>query len=118
MPALLLAGGCDDEVEQRFDERTALPDCGRIDAGLDQNVRSSGPGAWDCFADALAGGEDAELRVDRLTDEGDPIRSWYCLDGATLEIYEDATDDSFGSGDWHFHECDRPTELGRFITCG
>jgi len=118
LPTLLLVSGCGDPVQDQFEDRVALPDCGRADAGLHRDWRDTDPEAWGCFADALAAGEDAELRVDYLTDEGDPIPTWYRLHDDRLEIYEDATEDSFGSGEWMFHACAPPERLGRTIGCG
>jgi hypothetical protein len=118
LPLVLLASGCGDEVQRQFEDRAELPACGRVNAGLHRDWRDTDPEAWECFADALAAGQDAELRVDFLTDEGDPIPTWYRLDEDRLEIYEDATEDSFGSGEWMFSTCSPPERLGRTISCG
>ena len=63
-------------------------------------------------------GESAEIAVTYPTTEGDPIRSWFRLTGDEMELYEDATADSFGSGEWMFHTCAPPERLGRVISCG
>jgi len=118
LPLVLLTSGCGDEVQEQFEDRTALPGCGRVDAGLQRDWREMDPAAWDCFAGALAAGTDAELRVDFFTDEGDPVPTWYRLDDGRLEIYVDATDDSFGSGEWMFSTCAPPERFGRTIGCG
>lgn len=113
----LAAAGCGNEIEDEFGDRADLPDCGRVNAGLDLRWRAKHPAPWTCFADAHETGSDAELAVVYLTDEGDPIRAWYRLAGDNLEIYEDATEDRFGSEDWSFTECPVPERFGRTLTC-
>ena len=113
----LALSGCGDKVQEQFEDRADLPSCGRVDAGLFRDWRDQNPEAWLCFEQAVATGEDAELRVDFLSDEGGPIPTWYLLHDGRLEIYEDATQDTFGSGDWHVTSCDAPAELDRTIAC-
>lgn len=114
----LLTSGCGDEVQAQFGDRTELPSCGSLDVDPVQRWRAAGREAWDCFARALESGEPAEIAVTYPTDEGDPIRAWFRLTGDEMEIYEDATDDPFGSGEWMFSTCAPPEELGRTIGCG
>ena len=118
LAGLLVLTGCGDPVHDEFVDRAELPSCGSIDAGLDRSWRSMDPEAWDCFADALARGTDAELQVTYSTDEGDPIPTWYRLHDGAMTIYEDTTKDAFGAGRWVVTRCDPPEEIGREIGCG
>lgn len=118
LAGLLLVSGCGDEVQRQFEDRAVLPQCGTLDVELGQRWRAVDPTAWDCFARALDAGEEAEIAVTYPTDEGDPIHAWFRLTGAEMEIYEDATEDSFGSGEWMFSTCAAPDRLGRTIGCG
>jgi hypothetical protein len=98
-----------DPVQQQWEERTTLPSCGAVDLHHGEELRRDAPAALACLRSALTSGEGAELVVTSPTTEGDPITAYYRVTPAgTTELYEDATEDAFGDGAWHFAECDRP----------
>jgi hypothetical protein len=96
-------------------DRTALPACGFERPGM--------AGPWNeparrCFVDAAAAGRPAEFATRLTTVEGDPIQFVYRVLGpGSLEVFVDATKDSWGSGRWEWYRCphlaivpnDRPT---------
>jgi hypothetical protein len=85
-----------------FRDRAELPSCGRIEAGLGP---VAGPGV-ECFDAALRRGDGAELVVVTNTDEGDPIVSYYrSLPGGAVEVFADASEDTYGSVDWFQQRC-------------
>src|SRR5688500_11534867 len=71
--ASVLAGCGDAGPPDAFEERTPLPDCGRVEVEHDV---PAGP-AVDCFHGALSEGRDAELLVRAHTVEGDPVDTYY-----------------------------------------
>jgi hypothetical protein len=97
-----------------FRNRAELPSCGRIAAG-------PGPVTGDpvaCFDAALRAGEGAELVVETRTTEGDPIVTYYrALPSGGVEVFIDATEDAYGSGDWTHQACSDARELGNLGGC-
>lgn len=84
-----------------FRKREPLPSCGDYVLGLGLGEQLP-PAASACL---LAEGS-AELAVSRLTIEGDPIVAYYRADpGPVLDVFIDATRDSFGSGTWVRKTC-------------
>jgi hypothetical protein len=99
-----------DPVHQQWEERRTLPSCGSVDLHQGEELRRDAPEELACLRAALTSGEGAELRVTYPTVEGDPITSYYRVTPArTTEVYEDATEDAYGDGRWHFAECHQPT---------
>lgn len=67
---------------------------------------------------ALANGDRARLSVTLPTEEGDPIRDHFSLGGdGRIPLYEDGTDDTFGTGDWATIDCYEADWLPE-ATCG
>ena len=114
VPLALLAG-CSDPVGDDFEERADLPSCGRIDLQQGERWRSADPEAWECPDKALRTGGEAELGLVYPTTEGDPIGLWYRVSGGRLEIYDDSTQDAFGSGESTYQECVAPDRLPRDV---
>lgn len=104
----------DDPVGRQWLDREPLPACGTLDVDQGDGWRETDPEVFDCFEAALRNGDQAELAVVYPTVEGDPIRVWYRLIGDRMEVYEDASADSYG-GDttWMFRTCDVPDRLPR-----
>ena len=104
----------DHPVGQQWLDREPLPGCGTLDVDQGDGWRATDPEVFDCFDDALRSGDAAELAVVYPTVEGDPIRVWYRLTGDAMEVYEDASADSYG-GDmaWMFRTCDVPERMPR-----
>ncbi|WP_238985789.1 hypothetical protein [Kineococcus radiotolerans] len=96
----LSAGG---RAPAAFRERSAVPQCASI------TVPQGGPASsalQDCLLGAAAQREGAEVLVTSLTTEGDPIKTYYrVVPGGEVEIFTDATADSFGSGKWSHDWC-------------
>ena len=86
-----------------FRERSALPRCAPITVPQGQ-PRSTA--LRDCLLDPGVQREGAEVLLTSLTTEGDPIRTYYrVLPGEGVEVFTDATEDSFGSGEWSHDRC-------------
>ncbi|MBN0041792.1 hypothetical protein JN535_16650 [Cellulosimicrobium cellulans] len=85
-----------------FVNRDPLDSCG--DLRLDQG-ESVPDDAYRCLDDAAATG--AELVVTLPTTEGDPIVNYYRVGPGIegLEIFVDATRDTYGSGQWAHLRC-------------
>jgi hypothetical protein len=109
VPVVLLAAGCADEVEQRWEGRSPLPSCGTVELDQGETLRRDAPGELSCFREAFASAEGAELQVTYPTVEGDPITAYYRVTPqGTTEVYEDGTRDEFGDGSWWYGSCEAP----------
>jgi hypothetical protein len=90
------------DAPEEFRTRPQLPAC--TDVVLDQGAQI--PDASVACIET-AGPEGAELAVVQPTTEGDPIVTFYRvgpgIDG--IEIWDDATRDTFGDKKWHRAEC-------------
>jgi hypothetical protein len=109
VPVVLLAAGCADEVEQRWEGRSPLPSCGTVELDQGETLRRDAPGELSCFREGFASAEGAELQVTYPTVEGDPITAYYRVTPqGTTEVYEDGTRDEFGDGSWWYGSCEAP----------
>ena len=96
----LSAGG---RAPAAFRERSAVPRCAPITVPQAQPVPTA---LKDCLLSAGAQREGAEVLLTSLTTEGDPIKTYYrVLPGEGVEVFTDATADSFGSGEWSHDRC-------------
>jgi hypothetical protein len=117
---LVVATGCGpsaggpfggDPVREAWESHAGVPDCGSTEGRQGEEPAPS-PASLACFDRALARGEEARLSLTYPTTEGDPIRSHFVLtDEGDVRLYEDATDDAFGSGEWTLLECFEPAWL-------
>ncbi|WP_432503025.1 hypothetical protein [Kineococcus arenarius] len=93
----------DGRAPAAFRERPALPQCAPITVPQGRPVPAA---LQDCLLGAGAQHEGVEVQVTSLTTEGDPIRTYYrVLPGGGVEVFTDATADSFGSGEWSHDRC-------------
>ncbi len=94
-------------VHGRWNGRPTLASCGVVDTGpRPSELTVAEQTGYDCLEKARDTGEGAELQVDQLTTEGDPVSSWYRVTPeGRLEVYADATADAFGSGRWDYASC-------------
>ena len=101
-----------DPVRAQWEDRDALPSCGSVVLSQGESLRGDAPFEVACLREGLESGNGAELVVQAPTVEGDPIQSYYRVTprGAT-ELYEDATKDAFGDGEWHFTHCETPASV-------
>lgn len=123
--ALLAATGCGvpdvgpfggDPVREEWESHQDVRDCGSTEVRQGDDLRPS-PDARRCFRRALVDGRSVRLSLTYPTTEGDPIRSHYLLtEAGEVRLYEDATDDAFGSGEWMILECYEPGWLPE-VTC-
>jgi 4-amino-4-deoxy-L-arabinose transferase-like glycosyltransferase len=87
-------------------DRDPLPSCGT------EITPPDGPGpaeaaARQCLLAALQSGEGAELQRDYKTEEGQPVSEFIrVLSDGSVEVFVDATLDSYGSGAWERRVCD------------
>ncbi|WP_432548331.1 hypothetical protein [Kineococcus sp. SYSU DK004] len=100
-----------------FTERVPYPTCPPVEVPLGG---ASLPPVLQCLTAPGAGREGAEVRVTTLTEEGDPIRTSYRLlpAGAGVDVFTDATDDSYGSGGWEHVRCPDVAALRTGEGCG
>ncbi|WP_432493679.1 hypothetical protein [Kineococcus gypseus] len=77
------------------------------------------PPLQECLTSPGARREGVEVRVTTLTTEGDPVRTYYRAlpGGAGVEVFVDATDDSFGSERWEHLHCPDVAALSTFEDC-
>ena len=112
---LLLGSGCgvfSDPVQEQWQSRDEYSGCGDVELTQGHQIKTQAKEQIECMRSALEAGESAELKVTAPTVEGDPVRTYYRLTPkGALEVYVDSTDDSFGSQDWSFTECDTATWL-------
>ena len=112
LPTVLLAAGCGDEVHARWEERAPLPSCGAVDFDQGETLRRDAPDELACLREALTSGKGAELQVTSPTVEGDPVTVYYRVTPeGTTEIYEDTTEDAYGSDEWSYASCGRPASV-------
>jgi hypothetical protein len=108
---LALLGACGPgNGEDVFADRDTLPTCGEVTARPDLGdgePKAELTEAFACLDAASAQGDGAELIVRYLTVEGDPIVEYHRvgpgIDG--LEIYVDATQDTYGDQIWSYRSC-------------
>jgi hypothetical protein len=87
-------------------DRDPLPSCGT------EITPPGGPGpaettARKCLLEALQSGESAELQRDYKTEKGEPVSELIrVLPDGSVEVFVDATHDSYGSGAWEHRVCD------------
>lgn len=92
-----------DRTPAAFRDRPALPTCAPVVVPQGQTVPAA---VRDCLTGADARRDGAEVRVTSLTTEGDPVTTYYrSLPGGGLEVFTDATEDSFGSAGWSHDRC-------------
>jgi hypothetical protein len=93
-------------VDAAFEDRPPLPSCGTVVAG---HGEATGP-PLGCFENALAEAVGAELVVESSTVEGASVITYYrALPGErTVEVFVDATRDTFGSQEWYHYVCEDP----------
>ncbi len=98
-----------------FRERSALPQCTAITVFQGESVPAD---LKDCLLSSDAQRDGAEVVVTRPTTEGDPIKTYYrALPGGGLEVFTDATADSFGPGEWHHVRCADVAALENLDSC-
>jgi hypothetical protein len=107
--AVLVLAGCTASPPDAFTESPVQVSCGTFDLGL---VGTLPEDAATCLHREV-GTRSAELVLTRLTDEGDPITSYFrtSADDNGITVYIDATQDSFGSRTWETYHC--PADLPR-----
>ena len=101
--AIIDESRADPDAPAEFRDRDTLPAC--PDVVLDQGTQIPDESVA-CIE--KAGSEGAELAVVQPTTEGDPLVTFYRvgpeIDG--IEIWDDATRDTFGDRKWHRAECE------------
>lgn len=92
-------------VPVRVADRPGLPACGTENS---QHGETLNVMARQCLLDAFVANRAAEFTMTQLTVEGDPVtRIIRVLADGSVQIFADATQDSFGSGTWQELRCDR-----------
>ena len=92
-----------------FRNRTSLHTCGSVESSRTGIVP---PEAVRCLEAAGRSGQGAELQVTLLTDEGDPVESYYrALPTGGVEIFTDNTQDAYGSRAWLRELCAESTGI-------
>ena len=80
--------------------RLPLPSCGEETNALNAEARA-------CLLEAFETGHGAEIISTDTTIEGDPITSYIRVhENGVIEIFVDATQDRFGSGEWERLRCE------------
>jgi len=101
-----------DPVREQWEDRVTLPSCGSVVLSQGEVLESDAMAELACLRRGLESGSGAELKVQYPTVEGDPIRAYYRVTPAgTTELYEDSTEDAWGSREWSFSECDAPASI-------
>ena len=118
--ALLLAAGCGvpdvgrfggDPVREEWESHSGVADCGSTQVRQGKELAPSAA-SRSCFERARARGDEARLSLTYPTTEGDPIHDHFLLAGdGRVRLYEDATEDAFGSDEWMLVECFEPDWL-------
>ena len=105
--AVGLLVGCTDlfppEQPDWIVNRLPLASCGveTVDAsGLPADVEGRR-----CLLAALRAGDGAELISTQMTEEGDPVTTYYRVHEHGVELFVDATRDRFGSRAWERYSC-------------
>ena len=111
----LFAGCSDSGPPDEFEERAELPSCGTVTV---VHTEPAGPEV-DCFVEAVREGKPAEVVVRMSTTEGDPVVTYYRTspDAPGIELWTDATQDAFGSGEWDHSRCEG-TGVNDLRECG
>jgi hypothetical protein len=108
---LVLLAGCAFLVQPDWIvNRLPLELCGteHVDQGGDFDVE-----ARRCLLAAYDAGEGAELITTQQSVEGDPITRFIRVHvNGTVEMFVDATQDRFGSGEWERYRCERLLPVG------
>jgi hypothetical protein len=88
-----------------------LPSCGSVDLGPGTGASQVPADRAACLFDAAAVRLGAELEVVSYTTEGDPVPVYYRHHPGVsgLEVMEDQTADSYGSGGWTVSLCPEAT---------
>ncbi|WP_432534891.1 hypothetical protein [Kineococcus arenarius] len=106
---------------QAFTDREPYPRCPPVTVAQGQASEEQAAAApWEaCLLSAGAQRDGAEVRVTSLTTEGDPITTYYrrAPGGGGVEVFIDATADSFGSGEWEQLRCADVAALRTFEGC-
>ena len=98
-----------------FKDREVLPACAEVDLDQGETVPDS---AVTCLLDGRDD-DGRELVVRGLTDEGDPIHTYYrqLPDVAGLDVITDATQDHNGSFAWQWGTCPDAASLRDIGEC-
>jgi hypothetical protein len=92
--------------------RNPLESCGTEDFGRGDGVDVA---ARTCLLQAYEEGRGAELITTGTSVEGDPITRYVRVhENGTVEVFVDATRDSYGSGEWERLRCDRLVGVAEF----
>ena len=112
---VVLLAGCTATPPVEFTDSDPQVSCGSFDLGLMETLPDD---AADCLHDA-AGTAAAELVMTRLTEEGDPVTSYFhtSADRERITVYVDATQDSFGSKKWMTLQCPADVDPMRMTGC-
>lgn len=98
-------GSPDDRAYAKWLEREALPDCGTQWFG-GFSLPTDRLNYVICLRAAAEAGTGGEAVVHYTSVEGDPITQYLrALPDGSAELFEDATQDTFGSGRWHRWTC-------------
>ena len=90
-----------------FEQRVQLPSCGTVEVGHRTAFEIPADPSTACFREAMDEGAAAELVVRQYSPEGTLTVSYYrsVPSESGIEIFEDATRDSFGSQEWAHVRC-------------
>jgi hypothetical protein len=121
---VLLVSGCGvagpfrgDPVREEWESHGGVADCGSTVVRQGEPLQPSRE-VRRCFRRALEQGRSVRLSLTYPTTEGDPIRDHLLLtEDGTVRLYEDTTDDAFGSDEWSLLECFEP-EWQPDVRCG
>ncbi|WP_432537567.1 hypothetical protein [Kineococcus arenarius] len=106
---------------QAFTDREPYPRCPPVTVAQGQaSGQQAAAAPWEaCLLGANAQRDGAEVRVTSPTTEGDPITTYYrrAPGGGDVEVFIDATADSFGSGEWEHLRCADVAALRTFEDC-
>ena len=106
--AMLLLVGCGflpGPVPEWVANRQPLESCGTEDFGHGEGADVT---ARTCLLEAFEDGHGAELITSQTSIEGDPIVRYIRVhENGVVEVFQDATRDRFGSGEWERVVCDR-----------
>ena len=112
MSVALLATGCgilQGPAPEWVVNRQPLPACGT--EVLEQG-QAGEPELRRCLLEAFEEGRGAELITTRPTIEGDPVTEYLRVhENGVVEVFIDATQDQFGSGEWERMVCDGLTPV-------
>lgn len=106
-------------VEDRFLDRAELPSCGEVVIDQGERVRLD-PDLEPvrCLTTAMGQQTSAELRLQYLTVEGEPIIRYYrALSDGPFEMYINSTADSYTNVGWTYIYCPHAIDLGNRGDC-